>query len=325
VNRYPDIEDKLMSAGEAVRRFIKDGSQIALGGFTVSRNPMAITYEIIRQGIRNLHLVCHSQGQSFDLLIGAGAVKRVEVAYGAMGRFASTCVRFRKAAERGEIEVEDYSNNQMSLRFLAGSLGMPFIPSRSGLGTDLLTKDGFSADIRGKDKVALKKFALTRNPFSTEGEDILLLPALMPDVALIHAQYVGEDGTVRIKGLTFADLEEAKSADVVIVTCEEIVPREFIRLDPDQNALPPFLVDAIVRVPYGAHPTACRFFYDYDAKHLNMYKDVAKSDDSFKRYLDEWVYGVKSHEEYLDKLGGRGLMEIKANPIIGYTPGLDRR
>ena len=103
MNRYPDIEDKLMSLEEAVRRFIKDGSQIALGGFTVSRNPMAITYEIIRQGIRNLHLVCHSQGQSFDLLIGAGAVKRVEVAYGAMGRFASTCVRFRKAAERGEV------------------------------------------------------------------------------------------------------------------------------------------------------------------------------------------------------------------------------
>ena len=325
MNRYPEIEEKLMSAGEAVRRFIKDGCQIALGGFTVSRNPMAIAYEIVRQGIKNLHLVCHSQGQSFDVLIGAGAVKRVEVAYGAMGRFASTCVRFRKAAERGEIEVEDYSNNQMSLRFLAGSLGMPFIPSRSGLGSDLVTKEGFPEDIRGKGKVALKKFAQIRNPFSTESDDILLLPALTPDVALIHAQYVGEDGTVRIKGLTFADLEEAKSADVVIVTCEEIVPREFIRLDPDQNSLPPFLVDAIVRVPYGAHPTACRLFYDYDAKYLNMYRDIAKDDDSFKRYLDEWVYGVKGHEEYLDKLGVRALMAIKANPVIGYTPGLDRR
>jgi glutaconate CoA-transferase subunit A len=322
---YPEIREKLTTVEEAVRRFIKDGCQLALGGFTVNRNPMALTREIIRQGIRDLHIVCHSQGQALDLLIGAGCVKRLEVAYGANGRFASTCIRFRKAIENGEIEVEDYSNNQMSLRFLAGSLGLPFIPSRTGLGTDIVNKEGFGSETRKEAKVARKKLVVTSNPFAEDKDEIILLPALNPDVALVHAQYVGDDGTVRIKGLTFADLEQAKSADTVIVTCEEIVPKAFIRLDPDQNSLPPFLVDAIVRVPYGAHPTACRLFYDYDPKHLNMYKSVAKEDDTFRKYLEEWVFSPKSQAEYLDKIGGAGLINIKANTIIGYAPGLDRR
>ena len=322
---YPEIQEKLMTAEEAVRRFVKDGCQMAMGGFTVNRNPMAIAREIIRQGIKDLHVVCHSQGQALDLLIGAKCVKRLEVAYGANGRFASTCIRFRKAVENGEIEVEDYSNNQMSLRFLAGSLSLPFIPSRTGLGTDIVNKEGFGPETRKEAKIARKKLVVTSNPFAEGKDDIILLPALNPDVALVHAQYVGDDGTVRIKGLTFADLEQAKSADTVIVTCEEIVPRSFIRFDPDQNSLASFLVDAIVVVPYGAHPTACRFFYDYDAKHLNMYKSVAKEDATFRQYLDEWVFGLKSQEEYLNKIGGAGLVNIKANTIIGYAPGLDRR
>jgi len=322
---YPDIQEKIMTLKEAVRRFIKSGSQIALGGFTVSRNPMAVAYEIIRQNIKDLHIVCHSQGQSFDVLVGAGCVKRVELAYGANGRFASTCVRFRKAVERGDIEVEDYSNNQMSLRFLAGSLSIPFVPSKSGFETDLLHKEGFSTGTRSHRKVARKKFAEMADPFDSDGGKVVLLPALQPDVALVHAQYVGDDGTVRIKGLTFADVEQAKAADAVIVTCEEIVPKSFIRFDPDQNSLPPFLIDAIVRLPYGAHPTACRLFYDYDAKHLNMYRYMARDDAGFKKYLDEWVLGVANHEEYLDKIGGSGLMTIKADPVIGYRPGLDRR
>jgi glutaconate CoA-transferase, subunit A len=322
---YPEIHEKIMSLRDAVQRFIKNGSQIALGGFTVSRNPMAVAYEIIRQDIKDLHVVCHSQGQSFDVLVGAGCVKRVELAYGANGRFAPTCVRFRKAVERGDIEVEDYSNNQMSLRFLAGSLNIPFISSKSGFETDILNKEGFSAETRMQRKVASKKFADMTDPFDSNSGKVILLPALHPDVALVHAQYVGDDGTVRIKGLTFADIEQAKAADAVIVTCEEIVPKSFIRLDPDQNSLPPFLIDAIVRLPYGAHPTACRLFYDYDVKHLNMYKRMAGDDAGFREYLDEWVFGVTDHQGYLDKIGGWGLMSIKADPIIGYTRGLDRR
>ena len=320
-----EIRDKLMTPAEAVGKFIKDGSQIALGGFTINRNPMGLVYEIIRQGIKNLHLVCHSNGQALDVLIGAGCVRKVEVAYAGNGRFAPTCFRFRKAVESGKIEVEDYSNYQMSLRFLAGAVGVPFIPAKTGLGTDLVTREGFSQELRKERKTPGQKYALMQNPFCAKTDTVLLLPALQPDVTLLHAQYVGEDGTVRIKGLTFADVEQAKSADAVIVTCEEIVPKEFIRTDPDQNSLPFFLVDAIVPLPFGAHPTACAYFYDYDVAHLNLYKKMASEDHLFRTYLKEWILGVSNHEEYLDRVGGKTLSKIRANCVIPYAPGLDRR
>ncbi len=325
MSRYPEIADKLMTLKEAVSRFIKEGSQIALGGFTIARNPMAVAYEIARQRIGGLHIVCHSHGQALDVLIGAGCVKRLEIAYGGNGRYAPTCIRFKKAIQKGEIQFEDYSNYQMSLRFLAGSLNIPFIPTKSGLGSDIVNLEAFSEETRKERKVARKKLVVMQNPFEKRKDSVVLLPALNPDVALIHVQYVGEDGTVRIKGLTFADIEQAKSADTVIVTCEEIVPRSFIRTDSDQNSLPPFFVDAIVRIPYGAHPTACYGFYDYDPKHLNLYKKVAQTDSLFAQYLEEWVYGLPSHEEYIEKVGAAMLTKIGANPIIGYAPGLDRK
>jgi len=325
MNRYPEIADKLMGLNEAVSRFVKDGCQLAVGGFTITRNPMAVVYEIVRQGVKDIHLVCHSNGQALDVLVGAGCVKRLEIAYGGNGRYAPTCVRFKKAVEGSKIQFEDYSNYQMSLRFLAGALSIPFIPTKSGLGSDLMNYEGFSQDVRKEPKVANMKYAKIANPFSEEKDEVVLLPALTPDVTILHAQYVGEDGTVRMKGLTFADIEQAKAADKVIVTCEEIVPRSFIRADPDQNSLPPFFVDAIVKVPYGAHPTACFNFYDSDPQHLNLYRKMAGDDNLFKEYLDEWVYGVASWEEYLTKVGMETILKIKANPVIGYAVGLDRK
>ncbi|MCX8021361.1 MAG: glutaconate CoA-transferase [Syntrophorhabdaceae bacterium] len=325
MGKTSDISDKVMTVEEAVHRFIKDGIQLSIGGFTVTRNPMAIVYEIIRQKIKNLHVVCHSQGQALDVLIGAGCVKRLEIAYGGNGRYAPTCIRFRRAAQNGEIELEDYSNYQMSLRFLAGALGIPFMATKSGLGSDILNIEGFPKEIRGTGKVAKEKFVVMQNPFNDGEDNVVLVPALNPDVALIHAQYVGEDGTVRIKGLTFADVEQAKSADVVIVTCEEIVPTSYIRAEPNLNSLPNFFVDAIIKVPYGAHPTACYGFYDYDPKYLNMYRKMASDDNLFREYLEEWVFSISSHNQYLNKVGAERLFSIKANPVVGYAVGLDRK
>ena len=131
---------KLMTVGEAAARFIHDGDQICVGGFTITRNPMALAYEIARRRVKDLHLVAHSNGQALDVLVGAGCVRRLDIAYGGNGRFAPTCIRFRKAIERGELQVEDYTNNMMSLRFLAGALNIPFIPSKSGLGTDVVRR-----------------------------------------------------------------------------------------------------------------------------------------------------------------------------------------
>jgi glutaconate CoA-transferase subunit A len=320
-----DIKDKLMTAEEAVRRFVKDGDMVALGGFTVNRNPMLLARTLIRQGVKDLHLVCHSQGQAMDLLVGSGAVRRIEIAYGGNGRFAPTCIRFKMAAAANQIEIEDYSNFQMSLRFLAGSMNLPFVPCRSALDTDVVGVEGFGAETRRLDKIASKKLVVTDDPFSDNGDRVLLLPALNPDVALIHAQYVGQDGTVRIKGLSFADAEQAKSAKRVIVSCEEIVPTEQLRQDPDQNMLPAFLVDAVVRAPYGAHPTACHLFYDYDPQHLKLYRDMAQSDDLFAKYLQEWVQVPGDADQYLKQVGLDQLEKIQADPDKGYAVGLDRR
>lgn len=319
------LDDKLMNLSQAIERFVPSGSQVALGGFTVNRNPMALAREIIRQGLKDLYLVCHSHGQAMDLLIGAGCVERLEIAYGGNGRFAPTCIRFRKAVTTGTIKLEDYSNYQMSLRFLAGAMGLPFMATKSGLETDLVAKEGFDPSERGVGKVPAKKLAVIDNPLGDNGDQVVTLPPLTPDVALVHAQYVGEDGTVRIKGLTFADLELARAADHVIVTCEEIVPTEWIRQDPDQNSLPAFLVDAVVHQPHGAHPTACHYFYDYDPAHLNYYKQVAGDDQGFADYLQVWVLGHQDEAAYLAAIGEEALAAIRADTELGYAKGLDRR
>jgi glutaconate CoA-transferase subunit A len=321
-----DMGGKLMSLGDAVERFARDGALVALGGFTINRNPMAFVYEMARRRVRGLHLVAHSNGQALDTLVGAGCVSRIEVAYGGNGRFAPTCVRFRKAVERGEVAVEDYSNYQMALRFLAGALHVPFIPTKSGLHTDLVARQGFSPAYRAAHGLPDKKLVVIPDPFADGGsDDVVALPALNPDLTVLHVQTVGSDGTVRIKGLTFADLEQAKAAKAVVVTCEEIVPAAELRADPDQNALPPFLVDAVVCVPYGAHPTACRFFYDYDPAFLTDYRRAARDDQAWTGFLNEWVYGLAGHDEYLAKIGAPQLVRIKADPVRGYAIGLDRR
>ncbi|PIE68139.1 MAG: ketoacid-CoA transferase [Deltaproteobacteria bacterium] len=319
------MNDKIMTAGEAVERFVTDGDQIAMGGFTVNRNPMHITREIIRQGRKSLYLVVHSHGQALELLIGAGCVKRVELAYGGVARFAPTGHRFKKAFLEKRIEVEDYSNYQMTLRFMAGAMGLPFVATKSGLSSDIVRLSGFSEESRGQGKVPAQKLKVVDDPLNENGGQVILLPPLNPDVALIHTQYAGDDGTCRIEGLTFADIEQAKAAGKVIVSCEEIVPKDFIRQDPDKNCLAPFMVDAIVPAPFGAHPTACHRFYDYDSTHLNMFRQMAPDDKRFNDYLDQWVYPFERQEDYLAKVGIQSLLKIRANPALGYAAGLDRR
>jgi glutaconate CoA-transferase subunit A len=318
--------EKIKTLSEAVGEFIHDSSHISFGGFTVNRQPMACAYEMIRQGKKNLHVYIHSGGQTLDILIGAGCVSAVEIAYGANGRFAPTCVRFRKAVEKGELLVEDYSNYQMTLRFQAGAMGVPFLPVKSGMGTDIVKKWGFDADMRRKDpRLPNRKLLVQNNPFAGDSQEpVVLVPAINPDVTVLHVQQADCQGTVRISGLTFADVEQARAARHVIVTCEEIVEPEVLRAEPDRNQLPFFCVDAVVHVPGGAHPTACYGYYDYDAQYLNLYRTMALEDKKFSNYLDEYVMAVKNQEGYLKKIGREALERIRAVPPFGYTPGLER-
>jgi glutaconate CoA-transferase subunit A len=217
--------DKVMNLSEAIHRFVHDGDHISIGGFTITRNPMALAYEVIRQGKKHLHVYVHSHGQAFDLLIGAGCVDAIEVSYGGTARFSpGGGIQFKKAIEGGKIRFEDYTNFQMTLRFLAGAMGLPFMPIRSLLGTDVINKWGFDEEFRTHNpRIPKKKMAVVENPFTRNGKDerVVLVPAINPDVTLIHVQQADRQGTVRIKGLTYTDVEQAKAAKYLIVSRSE--------------------------------------------------------------------------------------------------------
>lgn len=321
-------QDKVMPLSEAIREYVKNGSQISIGGFTINRNPMAAVYEIIRQGVRNLHLYAHSNGQGADELIGAGCVSKLDIAYAGSGKYASTCIRFRKAVQEGTIQVEDYSNFQMTLRFMAGAMGVPFLPTKSGFGTDLVNIWGFSEEMRRQDPtLPNRKVVIMENPFDgwMDTRKVLLVPAIQTDVTIIHVQMADKQGTGRIRGLSFADVEQAKSAKHLILTCEELVDTEELRKDPDQNNIPFIHVDAVVPVSYGAYPTACYRYYDYDPTFLLTYAENARDDMRYQDYLEKMVLGVKDHREFIELNGGpERLARIKADPVAGYAVNLSR-
>lgn len=321
-------QNKVMDLRPAIERYVTDGCQISIGGFTLNRNPMAAVYEIMRQRVKNLHVCAHSNGQGVDELVGGGCVGKVEIAYAGTGRFAPTCIRFRKAVEEGTLLVEDYSNYQMTLRFMAGSMGLPFLPTRSGLETDIVNRWGFSRELRQEDpQMPNEKLIVMDNPFGAWGNapKLVLVPAIITDVAIIHVQKADAQGTCRIKGLTFADVEQARAAKHLIVTCEELVESDELRQDPDQNQIPFFCVDAVCHVPYGAYPTACYRHYDYDPLYLNEFAKCAKDDSLYPGYLDKYIYGANTHQEVLDLVGKDRLEMIRADGRTGYAVGLDRR
>jgi glutaconate CoA-transferase subunit A len=320
--------DKVVSLPEAIDRYVGDGAHISIGGFTINRNPMAAVYEMIRQKKRRLHLYAHSNGQGVDELVGGGCVSRLEIAYAGSGRFAPTCIRFRKAVEEQRLAVEDYSNYQMTLRFLAGAMGVPFLPTRSALGSDIIERWGFSREMRSADPdLPDKKLTVMENPFGSWGgaSRMVLVPAIQPDVTLLHVQEADAAGTARIKGLTFADVEQAKAARHVILTCERLVDAETLRAEPENNQIPGIIVDAVVPVAHGAYPTACYRFYDYDPVYLKAYRDWALDDRAYQTYLEDWIRGLPDHGALLEKVGADRLAAIKADPRTGYAVGLDRK
>jgi glutaconate CoA-transferase subunit A len=309
-----------MSASDAIRTFVKSNSCVSIGGFTISRNPMSLIHEIIKQDVGNLHVVMHSGSQALDLLIGTRRVTLLEIAYGANGRLASTCIRFRKAVEEKSLKIEDYSNYHITLRFLAGAMGVPFLPTYSGLGSDILNIWGFDAELRKTvEGLSRKKVVVLDDPFTSEYKPIVLVPAVNPDVCLLHVQKASEDGVIRIEGLSFADIEQARASKNVIVSCEELVSSAELRIGSFQNALPHVLVGAVVHQPLGAHPTACYHYYDYDMQHLIDYRSIAKDDNKFKEYIQKYILDVESYEEYLDIIGSEHLDTLKASREVGYA------
>jgi len=322
-----DDTSKVMSIKSAVRRFMRDGAHISIGGFTLNRNPMAAVYEVISQGFRGLHLYAHSNGTGADELIGAGCVKKIEIAYAGNGKTAPTCIRFRKAVQEGLLQVEDYSNFMMNLRFLAGAMGVPFMPTLSGLGSDILSVWGFSKAMRQADpKICNAKLLTIENPFGcwTGAKKVVLVPAINPDVTFVHVQKADTMGTCRIDGLTFADVEQVKASSNVVVTCEELVAPAKLRDYPEHNQIPFIHVSAVCHVPYGAYPTAVYRYYDYDADYLRAYAEAAKDDDAYRSFQEKYVYAPDSHAAFLSRVGEGRLKKIKADPLTGYASQMKR-
>jgi glutaconate CoA-transferase subunit A len=287
---------------------------------------MAFIYELIRLKRRNLYLFGHSPGGDWDILIGAGCVRRVELAYEADEAFNTIGPRWRLAVERGQIEWEDYSNFAMVSRFTAGAMGIPFMPIRSLLGSDLLACQTLSDEQRASDdRISPKKLHVMESPFDPN-DRVVLVPAIHTEFAVLHVQKATANGTIRIEGQTFADVQQALCADTVIVTAEEIVGEETLRQEPERNPLPYFVVKHICHAQFGAHPYAVFNYYDYDPCQLKLYHDAAKEDTTFQQYLDKFVFRVKCYAEYLEALDGEARLDsLRADPAYGYRPDLRRR
>jgi glutaconate CoA-transferase subunit A len=216
----------------------------------------------------------------------------------------------------------------MTLRFTAGAMGVPFLPTRSGLGTDIVNRWGFSRAQRQENpRLPDEKLVVLDNPFGdwADTHKLVLVPAINPDVTIIHVQKADATGLARIQGLPFADVEQAKAARHLIVTCEELLEPGILKEQPDSNQIPPFCVDAVVPVPHGAYPTACYGSYDYEPVYLNRYKATAPDDVRHRAYLEEFVFGTQSHADLIAKIVPDQLHAIKADKRTGYAVGLDRR
>ncbi len=317
--------NKLIELAEAAT-LVPDGASISFGGFTTQRHPMAFIYELVRLKRRDLYLFGHSPGGDWDLLIGAGCVKRVELAYEADEAFNTIGPRWRLAVERGEIEWEDYSNFSMVARFMAGAMGVPFMPIHSLLGSDIVARQALNAEQRLADsRTSPQKLHVMQSPFPPN-DLVVLVPAIHTDFAVIHVQKVTENGIVRIEGQTFADVQQALCAETVIVTAEEIVAEQELRCEPERNQIPYFAVKHVCHVPFGAHPYAVYNYYDYDPRQLKCYHDSAEDEVTFQQYLEKYVYGVRSQHEYLAEVGGATRLDsLRAAPEYGYRPDLRRR
>jgi glutaconate CoA-transferase subunit A len=271
---------KLVPLEEAVRRHLHDGDTVFVGGFGQCI-PFAIGHEIVRQGLKNLVLCRSGADILFDLLIAAGCVAKVIVGYlGNPG--IGLAHAFRRAAEAGTIEVEDWTNFAMVLRLHAAALGVPFLP-------------------------AAVKVRTVTCPYS--GEELSAIPALQPDVALLHAQCADADGNLQLFGLPGDSVEGALASRKVIATVEEIVAPETIRQRPDRTVVPGFRVEAVSHVPFGAYPAYVDGYYGRDDRAYEEWDALARDPAA----LGDWIEAVRATPDfasYLEMVGPARLQSL---------------
>lgn len=287
--------NKIMSLKEATANYLHDGDSVAFSGMG-GEQCVASAHEIVRQGKNNLTIIGDSPCDAADILIGAGLVRRVEVAWISYA-IAGIAPNYRRAVEEGSpnyIEVAEVSNYTAGLRFLAGAMNVPFMPTKSLLGSDI---PKYNPNVK-----------IMNDPYS--GEPIALVPAAHPDVAFIHVHRADALGNAQTFGWSSNAENIARAARHTIITCEEIVSTEEIRMHPNVTIIPQFCVDAVVHRPYGSHPWNMPYYYAYDIPfHMGMIS-AFRTRDGFLKWLDEWVYGCKDHTDYCRKVGWERLLEL---------------
>jgi acyl CoA:acetate/3-ketoacid CoA transferase alpha subunit len=268
---------------------------------------MAFAREVIRQEKKQLTVSQCVAGMDADILVGAGAVERIVYGGGSRGRSGQHhCIT--RAIEQGTLTREEFSSLSMTFRYLAGSLGLPFIPIRSLNGSDILK------ELQEKTPPLVGRL---QDPFT--GEDWLVLKPLVPDVAVAQVQVADEEGNAWIMGPRWDNEEQAKSSKRTIVITEQLVSTETIRRHPERTLVHGFRVSHVVHLPFSAHPSSVYGVYDFDKEHIKIYAEASKTLPGLEEYLDKYVYGVNDHWGYLEKLGGmKYLVALRADPILGY-------
>lgn len=300
------LRDKVTTVAEAIRNLVHDGDYLAVGGFGADRIPTAAVREIVRQRKQNLSFAGHTATHDFQILCagnltGRGqTLARVDVAYIVGLEARGLSPHARRVMESGTVECTEWTNYALAVRLKAAAMGLPFLPCRSMLGTDTFR---YSAA------------KVMECPFT--GEKLLALPALYPDVALIHVHEADRYGNCRIQGTTVADLDLARAAKRVIITCERLIPNEEIRRKPSLTLIPFFCVDAVCEVPFGSYPGNMPGEYFSDEEHLRLWLTMEEDERQYREFLERYLFGPADFNEYLHLCGGlERLRQLRAQELL---------
>jgi glutaconate CoA-transferase, subunit A len=305
-----DGPDKTMTMAEAVTTFVRDGDTIALEGFS-HLVPVAAGHEIIRQRVRDLTVVRINADIVIDQMVAAGSVTRLLSAFIGNSNYGSLSeIRRRvETAEPQPLELEEYSVYGLICRYMAGAMRLPFMPLRSYAGSDIV---GRNPTIRR-----------VRSPY--DDEEIYVVPPLNPDVAVVHAQRADRRGNTQMWGLTGIQAEAVYASRRAVVVVEEVVPDHVVRSDPNRTLIPGHAVDAVVECPRGAHPSYAQGYYDRDGDFYREWTEISKDRSRLQTWLDEWILGTRTHEEFIDKLGAEYWSKLTFDDAYSMPVNYGRR
>lgn len=287
------LESKLMTVKGAVEKFVHDGDYLCLGGFGANRIPTAVAHEILRQGRKNMGFAGHTSTHDFQIMCAGEVFDKLDVAYIVGLEARGLSPNARRYMESGKVDVSEWTNYSLSVRFKAAAAGVSFYPSRNVLGTDTFTYSG------GK---------VIACPYT--GTKYIAQPAIYPDVAAIHVHEADIYGNCRVRGITVSDFDVARAAKRLIITCERLIPTDEIRRDPSLTVIPYWCVDAVCEVPYGSYPGNMYAEYFSDEEHLREWMKVEQDPEEFKKFLDKNIYSCKDHFDYVDRNGGIRRMQM---------------